>query len=322
MTGDQTCSTTNPSSERSTDSDTPTPSTSPPSGSENTSPPNTPLSPSPTAKTDQSSSSPDSPHPTPPTNQQLDIPLIHDDPDAANRLSIDPDNLKMLADSIATHGLLNPITVREEIDRYTLVAGRRRLAAFKLLGRPTIPATVIKTTDHGALEIKLAENVARSQLTPVEEMMQLAKLLGATPGGVDEVAHAIGRSVNWVLDRLDLADYPEALLGHIHERRISLAAAKHLARITPLEIRDEYITQASRNGINASTASLWRQQTEQAPGQPMTDEQTHQLRSYPETTTETRLNCFACREFHLLENTQPVRICQTCLAEIHAQTTQ
>jgi ParB family chromosome partitioning protein len=229
-----------------------------------------------------------------------------------------PDRLEALAHSIATHGLLNPITVRQEDQTYTIIAGRRRIAAFKLLGRDTIPATVLHVGEHAALEMKLAENVARTNLTPVEEMMQLAELLKATPDGVDAVAHAIGRNVNWVLDRLDLADYPEALLGYIHERRISLAAAKHLARITPLGLRDEYITQAARSGINASTASLWRQQTEQVAGQPMTDDATKALQPYPETTTEIRMTCFCCRKQVIIENTQPVRVCDPCLTEISA----
>ena len=109
------------------------------------------------------------------------------------RKNFEPQALNDLADSIAAHGVLQPIVVRPARGGYVIVAGERRWRAARLAGLKEIPALVKELTDAEAMELALVENLQREDLDPVEEAMgyrqlmeacgytQAAPLLRATP---------------------------------------------------------------------------------------------------------------------------------------------
>ncbi len=243
-------------------------------------------------------------------------------PDPTNgRLELDQDAVQNLAQSIAADGLLNPITVTRLGNTYTLVAGRRRLAAVARLGWIEIPC-IVQTDDGDRTDYAtLVENTARLQLSPVEEGAQLARILANEPGGVEVIARRIGKRVEWILDRLDMQEWPDELLDAVHRRKISMGAGKHLARIEPPELRTQRIRDAVLNGISARTASLWRQDAEMygnaAPPPPPPDGPP--TASQYQTTTEAY--CFVCASYRPLDQTTQVRICSACSQEL-AQTPQ
>ncbi len=271
---------------------------------------------SPNATTAPCASPPSHPTTKPTSYRAVKLSEISIEQQSPNRLNEDPERIKKLAASIAADGLINPITLRNHDGHLKILAGRRRLAAFQLLGRATIPATIRETQDHQAATIKLAENVARSNLSPVEEATQLGLAVQDHPAGVDGVAAAIGRSVNWVLDRLDMIDWPESLLTHVHTAKISMAAAKRLARIAEPERREYYIDQAARCGINARTAALWLQDANSL----STSDNNPSEKCVPVTNTayrtKTEVECFVCNEWRDLAQTTPARICHQCIAQL------
>lgn len=303
-------------SAKSTSPDTPTPSACPANGRADTSSETTPGSPSPKTRTEASPSRNSPPNANTIQNLRVKISTITTASNGPNRLDEDPERIRKLAQAIATEGLINPITLRAVDGRLEILAGRRRLAAFKLLGRASIPATIRETTNHQAATIQLAENVARSNLSPVEEATQLASAVKEHPAGVDGVAAAIGRSVNWVLDRLDMIDWPESLLTHVHTAKISMAAAKRLARIAEPERREYYIDQAARCGINARTAALWLQDANSIP----TSDNQLSEKCVPATNTtyrtKTEVECFVCNEWRDLAQTTPARVCHQCINDL------
>ncbi len=276
-----------------------------------------------------SSKAPETPSPskpsttTAPETSQATLPLdaIRQDPASTNRINPNPTRITELARSIAASGLINPITVRAAADHYVLVAGVGRLAAVKSLGWTHVPVTIIIASDVQASTIRLSENVARSNLSPVEEAAQLAPLVEANPRGVDGVAVAIGRAASWILDRLEILDWPDILAQHVHEKRISLAAAKRLTRIQPDELRTQRINDAAHHGINAATAALWLQASRWSPADPPEQANVLPPAVQPQYKTTTLVNCFVCRSDAPLERTHPVRICHPCLASIQAQAT-
>jgi len=242
--------------------------------------------------------------------------MIHIEDDRNGRAALNMEHAHELAEQIGKDGLLHPITLRPKADRFELIAGRHRLEAFRLLGWTHAPALVKHVDDYQAGILRMSENVSRAQLSPAEEAWQLAGLLANTPGGVDELAARTGRSVNWVLDRLDMADWPDNLMQAIHHGKISLAAAKHLVRIPDPELRDLRITDAARSGINARTASYWLQQAiGEQPSDSETSENWSQIPN-SEFRTTTFSNCFCCRREMEIERTRSVRCCEDCLRDI------
>jgi len=189
---------------------------------------------------------------------QLPLSAIQIDPTAQARFSLDPEQLRELVDSIRTVGILCPITVHQRDDAYILVAGHRRLAAAHLAGLPTIPVHVVDLTVDLTRAATIAENLVRSDLTPVEEAHAIVHLLDLANGDLDQVASHLHRTREWVARRALLATYPPDILEHVHARRISLAVADELAPIDHAPTRVELTASAIQHGCSGRVAALWR----------------------------------------------------------------
>jgi ParB family transcriptional regulator, chromosome partitioning protein len=136
---------------------------------------------------------------------ELDLDRIRPNPHQP-RKTLDEEGLRELASSIERHGLVNPITVREEEDgTYTLASGQRRLRAHELLGRRTIFA--ILTTGNPD-ELALIENLQREDLRPLEEAESLAALQERYGYTHEELAGVIGKARNTVTSILALNTLP------------------------------------------------------------------------------------------------------------------
>ncbi len=142
------------------------------------------------------------------------------------RKAFDPEALQALAEDIRQNGLINAITVRPKgKSKYELVAGERRLRAFRLLGRATIPAKVRELTDEQMLDIMLAENLQRVDLNPIEEAHHLKRVLEVGKLTQTELGRRIGKSQEWVSQRLRLAEAPAVLQDLIISRQINTSSA-------------------------------------------------------------------------------------------------
>ncbi len=250
------------------------------------------------------------------TSELVALEVIDVPDDLNGRLETDPDAVDRLARQIEACGLLHPVTLRRMGTRYELIAGRHRLRAFEKLRRPMIAAVVLDVSALEAGTIRLAENVARSKLSAVEEAKQLAPLVTEHPDGVEGVARDIGRRVEWILDRIDMCEWPGELLEHCHCGRISLGAAQRLARIEPEGLRSERIRFAALHGINVKTAALWLSESVGSAAADVAAAATPEVPGAGQYQTETLARCFGCAEMAPLAETMAVRVCNDCLVMI------
>ena len=156
-----------------------------------------------------------------PTGVEIPIDRVSANPRQPRR-QFDADALADLTDSVRTHGVLQPILVRSEGDRYELIAGERRLRAAQNAGLTKIPAVVRDASTSDQLELALVENLQRADLNPVEEAEAYRELVDRFGLSHEEVAARVGKSraaVSNALRLLDLApEVREALLaGRITE---------------------------------------------------------------------------------------------------------
>ncbi|MBP2302916.1 ParB/RepB/Spo0J family partition protein [Azospirillum picis] len=151
------------------------------------------------------------------------------------RTVFDDDSLRSLADSIARHGLQQPVLVQEgaEKGRYRLVAGERRLRAHRLLGRGTIAAIITKGRPE---EIALIENVQRVDLDAIDLARGLSQLIEAHGYTQTEVAAAVGCSEAEVSKRLKVLRLPEDILA---EYRANPEAVSRSALVELAFVEDE-----------------------------------------------------------------------------------
>jgi ParB family transcriptional regulator, chromosome partitioning protein len=140
----------------------------------------------------------------------FEIDLSHILPNPAQpRKFFDEDSLKELTDSIDTHGLIQPITVKKMDDgKYLLVAGERRFRAHQLLGKTHIYAVI---TSGNPDEIALIENIQREDLSPIEEAEALAKMMERHGYKQEELARIIGKARNTINAILRLNTLPEEI---------------------------------------------------------------------------------------------------------------
>ncbi len=143
------------------------------------------------------------------------------------RKNFDSELLSQLADSIATHGVLQPILVREmPLGRFQIVAGERRWRAAKLAGLSEIPAIVIEGDEKKAAQLAMIENIQRENLNPLEEAMGYRALSADYGMTQEEIAAEIGKSRSAIANALRLLELPEALLSKVADGLITAGHAR------------------------------------------------------------------------------------------------
>lgn len=147
------------------------------------------------------------------------------------RKYFDDENLQLLADSIATHGVLQPIIVRENPiypSSYEIIAGERRWRAAKLAGLTEIPVVVITGDELKVAQIALIENVQREDLNPVEEAFAYQALIERFGLTQEQLSKEVGKSRSAIANMLRLIKLPDEILELLKEDKISEGHARAL----------------------------------------------------------------------------------------------
>ena len=144
--------------------------------------------------------------------QLLPLHKVEPNPDQP-RQDFDEEELQQLADSIAVHGVIQPLTVRQlPSGYYQIIAGERRWRASRLAGLYEVPAVVMEADDRKATELALIENLQRQDLNPVEEALGYQSLIADYGMTQEETARSVGKSRPAVANALRLLSLcPEVL---------------------------------------------------------------------------------------------------------------
>ena len=159
---------------------------------------------------------------------EVSVSAVRPNPEQPRR-DFDPDELQHLADSIAIHGVLQPIVVVEDGDGYVLVAGERRLRAARIVGLETIPAVVRTANEQEQLELALVENIQRADLNALEEARGYRYLMDEFGLTQERVAERVGRSRPSVANTLRILETAPLVQQSVADGSISGGHAKALA---------------------------------------------------------------------------------------------
>jgi ParB family transcriptional regulator, chromosome partitioning protein len=162
--------------------------------------------------------------------REIPVAAVRPNPEQPRRM-FDPDQLQQLADSIETHGVLQPIVVIERGDAYTLIAGERRWRAAGMLKLQTIPAVVRTANEQEQLELALVENIQRSDLNALDEARAYRHLIDHFGLTQERVAASIGRSRPAVANTLRILDTAPLVQEAVADGRISGGHARALASL-------------------------------------------------------------------------------------------
>ncbi len=156
------------------------------------------------------------------------LPIYKVEPNPAQpRQDFDPEELQALADSIAVHGVIQPLTVRETPSGYyQIIAGERRWRAARLAGLSDIPAVILEADDRKVMELALIENLQRQDLNPVEEALGYQSLIGEYGLTQEEAARQVGKSRPAVANALRLLGLCPAVLEQLRSGALTAGHAR------------------------------------------------------------------------------------------------
>ena len=184
----------------------------------------------------------------------LPIETIHPSP-RQPRKRFEPEAAEGLAASIRLQGVLQPIVVRRRDEGgFELIAGERRWRAAKLAGVPTLPALVRDVEDKDSLLLGLVENVAREQLSAVEEARAYASLVDEFELSLGDVAARVGRSKPAVSNRLRLLELPEEVLWMLARGDLSEGHARAVLALQDDEARRRLARRIVKEGMTVRSA--------------------------------------------------------------------
>lgn len=147
------------------------------------------------------------------------------------RKTFDPEKLAELAASIKRHGIVQPILVKKNGSRYTIVAGERRYRAARAAGLMKVPVTLTDIDEDTVMEISLVENIQRENLNPIEEAAAIKLLMQQHDLTQEEVSERVGKSRPAIANALRLLTLAKSVQKLIKDGRLSAGHGKMLAGV-------------------------------------------------------------------------------------------
>lgn len=162
---------------------------------------------------------------------QVSVEVIEQSP-FQPRKGFDDDELSALSASIKTHGILQPLVVRQVGDRFQLIAGERRLRAARAAGLMSVPVTVVNFNDQQASEAALIENIQRSDLNPIEKAQGFKDYLDRYHMTHEQLAVRLGLARPTITNLVALLELPLELQNAVRVGQLTTGHAKILKGVT------------------------------------------------------------------------------------------
>jgi ParB family transcriptional regulator, chromosome partitioning protein len=244
---------------------------------------------------------------------QLPVESIHPNP-RQPRKRHDPEAAHGLADSVRSQGVIQPVIVRSRAaGGWELIAGERRWRAAREAGLPIMPALVREADDRDSLLLALVENVAREQLSPVEEARACTLLIDDFGLSLGEVSERVGRSKPSVSNRMRLLDLSDDVLALVERGELSEGHARAVLAVPDQEGRRRLAREIVKTGMSVRAAeqkARWagakrKPRTNGAPVDPALAERVRsaaeRLTGLPARLTRGRLEVLFADEYELAE---------------------
>lgn len=195
---------------------------------------------------------PPPPEPAPQSNgAPIRIPIDRIDPNPLQPRSVfQPDRLRELAQSIDANGIIQPLIVRQQGERFELVAGERRWRASRMAGLTEVPVVVVNTSNDHLLEVSLIENIQREDLNPIEVAQAFDKLHREHLLSHEDIARRTGKDRSTVTNMLRLLKLPPDIQILLAEHRLSMGHAKALLGLSDPDHQREMAEKTTAQGLS------------------------------------------------------------------------
>ena len=191
-------------------------------------------------------------------NPYRTLPIYKVEPNPGQpRQDFDEEELQALADSIAEHGIIQPLTVRDmENGYFQIIAGERRWRAARMANLSEIPVVVMEADDRKAMELALIENLQRQDLNPVEEALGYRCLMEDFGLTQEEAAQKVGRSRPAVANSLRLLGLCPEVLERLRKGDITAGHARAILTLKSAKKQIEAAQKIAALGLSVRQAEL------------------------------------------------------------------
>lgn len=148
------------------------------------------------------------------------------------RVHFDQVKLSELAESIKNYGILQPLVVRPDGDKFVIIAGERRFRAAAIAGLSSVPVLVRSSEELERLEIGLVENVQRVDLSPLEQAVSVAKLNEQFNLSIEEIAKRLGKASSTIINIVRLLKLPDEAKQELINQKISEGHARSILALS------------------------------------------------------------------------------------------
>jgi len=177
------------------------------------------------------------------------------------RTNFEKEALIELSQSIAIHGIIQPLTVRKlGRDKYQLISGERRFRASQMAGLTEVPAYIRVANDQTMLEMALVENIQREDLNSIEVALSYQRLIEECSLTQDQLSQKIAKSRSSITNHLRLLKLPADIQAAVRDNQISMGHARALVSVGDEELQMAIYTRIAEEGLSVrDTEALVRE---------------------------------------------------------------
>ena len=186
------------------------------------------------------------------------LPLYKIEPNPEQpRQDFDPEELQSLSESIATHGLIQPLIVRLlDSGYYQIIAGERRWRACRMAGLSEVPTIVMEADDRKAMALALIENLQRQDLNPIEESLGYQRLMQEFGLTQEEAAHQVGKSRSAVANSLRLLNLSDPVMELVRSGKLTAGHARAILTVKSVKKQEEAAQKITALDLSVRQAEL------------------------------------------------------------------
>jgi len=249
--------------------------------------------------------------------KSIEVDLI-DPPEEIARLEIPENAIRELAQSIKEQGLLQPIIVFKQDERYEIVFGHRRWLAIRYLKQRTISCKVVENRPEDNALARATENLQRSDLTPLEEAMTYQGLVEKYDMSLDQIGKITGMSAGVIKRRIDILRMPDSLIDSVHKRLVSQSVAEELMRC-PDEAYREYLIEMSRDhGVTVLVVRQWVDDKIKTMSREIASDKGRKPSNSVYIESPVYHACQTCKQAKEIDQLQTLGLCPDCFKKISA----
>ena len=167
------------------------------------------------------------------------------------RINFKEEEMAEMVNSVIENGILQPVLVRPDVDRFELIAGERRWRAAKKAGLTKVPAVIMEVSDQKSMELALIENLQREDLNPIEKAISYKALINSYKSTQEDLAKRLSIDRSSVANTIRLLELPEEIQKNVSRGTVSMGHARAL-----LAVKDKVLQKELCDKIGTESLSV------------------------------------------------------------------